>query len=38
MKGLGFDNFGLGANACSVDIDEEQDKILRIRPLHFDEH
>ena len=25
-------------SACTVDIDEEQDKILRIRPLHFDEH
>ena len=38
VKGLGFDSFGLGANACTVDIDEEQDKILRIRPFHFDEH
>ena len=38
VKGLGFDSFGLGANACSVDIDEENDKILRIRPFHFDEH
>lgn len=38
VKGLGFDSFGLGANACSVDIDEENDKILRIRPLHFNEH
>ena len=38
IKGLGFDSFGLGSNACTVDIDEEQDKILRIRPFHFDEH
>ena len=38
VKGLGFDSFGLGSNACTVDIDEEQDKILRIRPFHFDEH
>ena len=37
VKGLGFDSFGLGANACTVDIDEEQDKIIRIRPFHFDE-
>lgn len=37
VKGLGFDSFGLGANACSVDVDEENDKILRIRPLHFNE-
>ena len=27
IKGLGFDSFGLGSNACTVDIDEEQDKI-----------
>ena len=38
VKGLGFDSFGLGANACTVDIDEEANKILRIRPFHFDEH
>ncbi|MEG0017039.1 MAG: dehydrogenase, partial [Gordonibacter sp.] len=38
VKGLGFNSFGIGTNACSVDIDEENDKILRIRPLHFDEH
>ena len=38
VKGLGFNSFGIGTNACTVDIDEEQDKILRIRPLHFDEH
>ena len=38
MKGLGFNSFGIGTNACSVDIDEENDKILRIRPLRFDEH
>lgn len=38
IKGLGFDSFGLGSNACTVDIDEENDKILRIRPFHFDEH
>ena len=25
VKGLGFDSFGLGANACTVDIDEEQE-------------
>ena len=36
VKGLGFNSFGIGTNACTVDIDEEQDKILRIRPLHFD--
>ena len=38
IKGIGFDSFGLGANACMVDIDEENDKILRIRPFHFDDH
>ena len=38
VKGLGFNSFGIGTNACSVDIDEENDKILRIRPLRFDEH
>ena len=38
IKGLGFDSFGLGSNACTVDIDEENDKIIRIRPFHFDEH
>ena len=38
MKGLGFNSFGIGTNACSVDIDKENDKILRIRPLRFDEH
>ncbi len=38
VKGLGFNSFGIGSNACTVDIDEEQDKILRIRPFHFDEH
>lgn len=38
VKGLGFNSFGIGTNACTVDIDEENDKILRIRPLHFDEH
>ena len=38
IKGLGFDSFGLGSNACTVDIDEENDKIIRIRPYHFDEH
>lgn len=38
VKGLGFDSFGLGSNACTVDVDREHDKIIRIRPLHFDEH
>ena len=38
IKGLGFDSFGLGANVCTVDVDKEKDKILRIRPFHFDEH
>lgn len=37
IKGLGFNSFGIGTNACSLDIDPEQDRILRIRPLHFDE-
>jgi trimethylamine-N-oxide reductase (cytochrome c) len=37
IKGLGFNSFGIGTNACSVDIDPEHDKILRIRPMHFDE-
>ncbi|MEG0504988.1 MAG: molybdopterin-dependent oxidoreductase, partial [Raoultibacter sp.] len=37
IKGLGFDSFGLGSLACTVDIDEENDKIIRIRPFHFDE-
>jgi trimethylamine-N-oxide reductase (cytochrome c) len=38
VKGLGFNSFGIGTNACFVDIDEESDKILRTRPLHFDQH
>ena len=38
VKGLGFDSFGLGSNACTVDIDKSNDKIIRIRPFHFDEH
>ena len=38
VKGLGFNSFGIGSNACTVDIDEEQDKIIRTRPFHFDEH
>ena len=37
VKGLGFNSFGIGTNACSVDIDPEEDRILRIRPLRFDQ-
>ena len=34
-KNLGFCSFGIGANAADVDV--KDGKILRIRPLHFDE-
>ena len=37
VKGMGFCASAIGANVCSVDVDEEQDRILRIRPFHFDE-
>lgn len=35
VKGLGFDSFGLGANACTVDIDEEANKILLYQAVSF---
>jgi trimethylamine-N-oxide reductase (cytochrome c) len=38
VKGLGFNSFGIGTNACYVDIDEERDAILRIRPLRYTDH
>ena len=37
VKGMGFCASAIGANACNVDIDEEEGKILRIRPFHFDD-
>ncbi len=37
VKGLGFCAAAIGANVCSVDIDPDEDKILRIRPFKFDE-
>ncbi len=37
VKGLGFCASAIGANVCSVDIDEDQGKILRIRPFRFDD-
>lgn len=36
-KGLGFCATGLGSNVCDIDVDTEKDKIIRIRPYHFDE-
>lgn len=35
-KGIGFCATGLGSNVCDIDVDD-QGKILRIRPYHFDE-
>ncbi len=35
IKGLGFCSFGIGANVAQVDV--KDGKVLRIRPLHFDE-
>lgn len=35
-KGIGFCATGLGSNICCVDVDEEQNKVIRIRPYHFD--
>lgn len=37
-KGIGFCATGSGSNLCSVDVDEEQGKIIRIRPYSYDEH
>jgi molybdopterin guanine dinucleotide-containing S/N-oxide reductase-like protein len=34
-KNLGFCSFGIGANAAAVDV--KNGRLLRIRPLHFDE-
>ena len=31
VKGLGFDSFGLGSNACTVDVDRENDKIIGVK-------
>ena len=36
-KGIGFCATGLGSNVCDIDVTEDKDKILRIRPYHFDE-
>lgn len=36
-KGLGFCATGLGSNVCDIDVDIEKDRIIRIRPYHFDE-
>ena len=35
-KSLGFCGFGLSSNAADVDV--KDGKIVRIRPVHFDEH
>ncbi|MEQ3363250.1 molybdopterin-dependent oxidoreductase [Raoultibacter massiliensis] len=37
VKGMGFCASAIGANVCSVDVDEDEGRILRIRPFHFDE-
>ena len=37
IKGMGFCASAIGSNVCSVDVDEEAGKILRIRPFHFDD-
>ncbi len=37
-KGIGFCATGSGSNICSVDVDREHDKIIRIRPYHYSEH
>ena len=37
-KGIGFCATGSGSNICAVDVDPEKDKIIRIRPYHYDEH
>lgn len=36
-KGVGFCATGLGSNICDIDVDRDADKIIRIRPYHFDE-
>ena len=36
LKGIGFCATGMGSNVCEVDVDEERDEIIRIRPYHFD--
>lgn len=35
IKGLGFCSFGIGSNVAQVDV--KDGKVVRIRPLHFDE-
>ncbi len=37
-KGIGFCATGMGSNICAVDVDDEQQKVIRIRPYHFDEN
>jgi trimethylamine-N-oxide reductase (cytochrome c) len=37
IKGLGFCSAGVGSCVCTIDVDEQQDKIVRIRPFRFDE-
>lgn len=36
-KGLGFCSSASGSNLCSVDVDRDQDRIIRIRPYHYSE-
>ena len=35
-KGVGFCATGMGSNICCVDVDDDQQKVIRIRPYHFD--
>ncbi|MCI8469572.1 MAG: molybdopterin-dependent oxidoreductase [Eggerthellaceae bacterium] len=36
-KGVGFCSAACGSNLMSIDIDEENDRIIRIRPYHYSE-
>ncbi len=36
IKSLGFGGFGQGSNVAEIDVDTDENKVVRIRPLHID--